>query len=132
MLVVFGVTAALVAYAPPIDAAPGPFSTNTALRPGRAGDARSNRPRSASTQMHLYLIDAKDGSQFTKTKELTITASLPEKQIGPLKLQVNKAGPGHYVVSGAQLTPGGTWELEITDRVSAFDEFAKKIEVPIG
>ena len=29
MLVVFGVTAALIAYAPPIDAASGPFSTAT-------------------------------------------------------------------------------------------------------
>ena len=29
MLCVFGVTAALISYAPPIDAASGPFSTNT-------------------------------------------------------------------------------------------------------
>ena len=33
MLAVFGVTAALVSYAPPIDAASGPFSTNTTLGP---------------------------------------------------------------------------------------------------
>ena len=33
MLCVFGVTAALVSYAPPIDAASGPFSTNTTLGP---------------------------------------------------------------------------------------------------
>jgi copper transport protein len=60
-----------------------------------------------------------------------ITATLPSKQIGPLMLQVNKAGPGNFVVSDAQLTPGGEWKLEITDRVSAFDEFAKKLTVPI-
>ncbi len=33
MLCVFGVTAALISYAPPIDAAQGPFSTNTTLGP---------------------------------------------------------------------------------------------------
>ena len=33
MLCVFGVTAALISYAPPIDAASGPFSTNTTLGP---------------------------------------------------------------------------------------------------
>ncbi len=33
MLCVFGVTAALISYAPPIDAASGPFSTNTTIGP---------------------------------------------------------------------------------------------------
>jgi copper transport protein len=130
MLTVFGVTAALVAYAPPIDAAAGPFSTDTSF--GSAELKLSVEPAEIGlNQIHLYLINAQDGSQFTKTKELTIGAALPSKQVGPLKLQVNKAGLGHFVVSGAQLTPGGEWELEITDRVSAFDEFAKKITVPI-
>ena len=27
--------------------------------------------------IHLYLINAKDGTQFTATKELTVTATLP-------------------------------------------------------
>lgn len=131
MLVVFGVTAALIAYAPPTDAAAGPFSTDTGLGPAEL--ELSVEPAEVGlNQIHLDLIDAEGGSQFTKTKELMITATLPSKQIGPLMLQVNKAGPGNFVVSGAQLTPGGEWELEITDRVSAFDEFAKKITVPIG
>jgi copper transport protein len=131
MLVVFGVTAALIAYSPPIDAAPGPFSTTTPLGPAELQMSVEPAEVGLNT-MHLYLIDAKDGSQFTKTKELTITARLPSKEIGPLKLPVHAGGAGHYIVSGAQLSPGGTWELEITDRVSAFDEFATTVEVPIG
>lgn len=131
MLVVFGVTAALIAYSPPIDAAPGPFSTTTSLGPAELEMSVEPAEVGLNT-MHLYLIDAKTGSQFTKTKELTITARLPSKEIGPLKLPVHAGGPGHYIVAGAQLSPGGTWELEITDRVSAFDEFATTVEVPIG
>jgi copper transport protein len=131
MLVVFGVTAALIAYAPPIDAAAGPFSTDTGLGPAEL--ELSVEPAEVGlNQIRLDLTDAEDGSQFTKTKELMITATLPSKRIGPLMLQVNRAGPGNFVVSGAQLSPGGEWELEIIDRVSAFDEFAKKITVPIG
>jgi copper transport protein len=130
MLTVFGVTAALIAYAPPIDAAAGPFSTEITLGPAEL--EMSVEPAEVGlNQIHLDLTHAKDGSRFTKTKELMITAALPSKQIGPLMLQVNKAGPGLFVVPGAQLTPGGEWELEITDRVSAFDEFAKKLTVPI-
>jgi copper transport protein len=81
--------------------------------------------------IHLYLIEAKTGAQFTATKELTVTASLQAKGIGPLPLKANVAGPGHYVLSSAQLSPGGTWRLQVTARVSKFDEYAKTIDVPI-
>lgn len=132
MLVVLGVTAALIAYTPPIDeaAAPGPFATTTSLGPAVL-QLSVDPAQVGRNQVHIYLIDDKDGSPFTKTKELTVDASLPAVGIGPLKLQVKEAGPGHYVISGAQLSPGGTWELELTDRVSAFDEFEAKVSVPI-
>ena len=81
--------------------------------------------------IHLYLIDAKTGTQFTATKELTATAELPAKGIGPLPLKANLAGPGHYILSSAVLSPGGTWEIEITDRVSEFEEFSRTVKVPI-
>ena len=42
--------------------------------------------------IHLYLIDAKDGTQFTATKELTVTATLPAKDIGPLPLRADLPG----------------------------------------
>ena len=131
MLVVFGVTAALIAYAPPIDVAQGPFSSSSKL--GRAELRVTVEPAEVGLNtIRLDLTDPGDGSQFTKTKELTVAASLPAKGIGPLKLEVKADGPGRYTVTGAQLSPGGTWDLEITDRVSAFDEFATTVEVPIG
>jgi copper transport protein len=131
MLVVLGVTAALVSYVPPIDAASGPFSTTTTLGPAEL-EITVEPARVGLNTVHLYLIDAKTGAQFTATKELVITAKLPSKGIGPLPLQANLAGPGHYVLSSAELSPGGTWQIQIIDRVSEFDEYAKTIEVPIG
>jgi copper transport protein len=130
MLVVFGVTAALVSYAPPIDAASGPFSINTTL--GQAELELTVEPaRVGLNTVHMYLIDAKTGAQFTATRELTVTAKLPAKGIGPLPLQSNLAGPGHYVLSSADLSPGGTWQLHILDRVSEFEEYEKTVSVPI-
>jgi copper transport protein len=130
MLCVFGVTAALIGYAPPIDAASGPFSTNTTIGPAEL--EMSVEPAIAGlNSSHLYLINAKDGSQFTATKELTVTARLPSKGIGPLVLKPILAGPGHYVLNSAVLSPGGTWEIEITDRVSEFEEFSRTVKVPI-
>jgi copper transport protein len=131
MLIVFGVTAALVSYAPPIDAAQGPVAINTKLGPAEL-EMTVEPAQVGLNAIHLYLIDAKDGSQFTATKQLTVTAALPSKQIGPLPLKATVAGPGHYVLSGAQFSPGGTWQVQITDRVSAFDQYSTKVSVPIG
>jgi copper transport protein len=130
MLTVFGVTAALISYAPPIDAATGPFSTNTTIGPAEL-ELTVEPARVGLNTIHLYLIDAKDGSQFTATKELTATAALPAKGIGPLPLQANLSGPGHYTFNSTELSPGGTWAIEITDRVSEFEEFSKIVKVPI-
>lgn len=130
MVAVFGVTAALVSYAPPIDAASGPFSITTTL--GTAELEMTVEPaRVGPNTVHIYLIDAKTGSQFTATKEFTVTAKLPARGIGPLPLKANLAGPGHYVIGSAALSPGGSWQLAITDRVSEFEEYSRTISVPI-
>jgi copper transport protein len=130
MLCVFGVTAALVTYTPPIDAASGPFSTSAKLGPAEL-QMTVEPARVGLNTVHLYLIDARTGTQFTQTKELTVTARLPAKGIGPLALRANLAGPGHYILASAELTPGGTWQFELTDRVSEFQEYSKTVKVPI-
>jgi copper transport protein len=130
MLTVFGVTAALVSYPPPIDAASGPFSTNTTLGPAEL-EMTVEPARVGPNTIHLYLINAKDGTQYTATKELTVSAELPAKHIGPLALRANVAGPGHYILNAAVLSPGGAWEIQITDRVSEFEEFTRTVDVPI-
>jgi copper transport protein len=131
MLTVFGVTAALVSYAPPIDAANGPVSINTTLGPAEL-EMTVEPAKVGLNTIHLYLINAKDGTQFTATKQLTVTASLPAKHIGPLPLKATVAGPGHYVLGGAEFSPGGAWQVQITDRVSPFEQYAKRVTVPIG
>lgn len=130
MLCVLGVTAALVSYAPPIDAAGGPFSINTTLGPSEL-EMTVDPARVGLNTIHLYLIDARSGAQFTATKELTVTAALPAKGIGPLPLKANLAGPGHYTLNSAALSPGGTWVIQITDRISEFEEYTRTVKVPI-
>ncbi len=130
MLCVLGVTAALIGYAPPIDALSGPYSANTSLGPAEL-ELTVEPARVGLNTIHLYLIDARTGGQFTQTKELTAAARLPAKGIGPLPLHASLAGPGHYIFNSAELTPGGAWQLEITDRVSEFQEYTKTVQVPI-
>jgi copper transport protein len=130
MLCVFGVTAALISYAPPIDAESGPFTTNTTLGPAELEMTLEPAEVGLNTA-HLYLINANSGTQFTATKELVATATLPSKGIGPLPLRVTPAGPGHYILSSIVLSPGGNWEIKLTDRVSEFDAYTRTVKVPI-
>lgn len=130
ILFVLGVTAALVSYTPPIDAGSGPFSTSARLGPAEL-ELTVEPARAGLNTVHLYLIDAKSGTQFTQTRELTVSATLPSKSIGPLKLPATAAGPGHYVIAGATLAPAGEWKLRLTDRVSEFDSYSTVIGVPI-
>jgi copper transport protein len=130
MLCVFGVTAALISYAPPIDAASGPFSVNTTIGPAVL-QMTVEPARVGPNTVHLYLFDAKSGAQFTATKELSVTASLPAKGIGPLPLKANVSGPGHYTLNAAVLSPGGTWTVTLVDRISEFEEFSRTVKVPI-
>jgi copper transport protein len=130
ILGVFGVTAALISYAPPIDAASGPFSTSTTL--GQAELEMTVEPAKVGLNtIHIYLINASTGTQFTATRELVAKALLPAKGIGPLPLRASPAGPGHYILSSAVLSPGGTWDIQITDRVSEFEAFTRTVKVPI-
>ncbi len=130
MLCVFGVTAALISYAPPIDAASGPFSANTTLGPAEL-EITVEPAKVGLNTVHLYLINAKTGTQFTATKELTANARLPAKGIGPLPLKASLAGPGHYILSSVVLSPGGSWNIELTDRVSEFEQYTRTVKVPI-
>ncbi|HVX33901.1 MAG TPA: CopD family protein, partial [Solirubrobacterales bacterium] len=98
LAVVIGVTAALASYAPPVSAAAGPFSLTTQVGPTTL-EMDVDPARVGDNVMHLYFFDAKTGAPYKAGKELTVTATLPDKQIGPLPLTVQSAGPGHYIVS---------------------------------
>ncbi len=130
LAVVIGVTAALASYAPPVSAESGPFSTTTTLGPTTL-EVTVDPARVGANQVHVYFFDAKTGAQYTKGKEVTITATLPDKEIGPLPLTVQHAGPGHYIVQNALLNAPGEWAIDVVLRVSEFDQFEKKIEVGI-
>jgi copper transport protein len=130
VVVVLGVTSALVSYAPPSVATGGPFSTTTRMGPIEL-QLTMDPAAVGANQMHVYLFDARSGAPYTATKQLTVQASLPARHIGPLPATMRRAGPGHYVADTLQLVPGGTWRLGVADRVSDFDQYTTTIEVPV-
>jgi copper transport protein len=123
-------TAALASYAPPGSAAGGPYSTDFDLGPARA-ELTVDPAEVGANEMHLYFFRRDDGSQWNATKELTITAALPEKEIPSIEFDPRKAGPGHYVVPRSPFGVAGDWRVEVVSRVSDFEEHRATVEVPI-
>ncbi len=126
----FAATGALAGYPPGTTQASGPYSASAALGPARV-DLTVEPAQAGPNELHLYLFDAQDGTQYDVPSEVAVSAALPERGIEPLALDLRKAGPGHYVAGGAPLSPAGDWRLELVARVSEFDELRTAFEVPV-
>ena len=112
MVVIVGVTAALVAERPAKahdrrgvragaqDTRIGPYDLNLVVDPARTG----------SNEIHLYLLTRSTG-QPVDVDEIRASASLPAAGIGPLRFTATPAGPGHAVVTAAVLPLAGTWRF---------------------
>jgi copper transport protein len=130
MATVLAVTAALVAYSPSAATPAGPFSDSADFGPARI-ELTVDPARAGSNAVHVYLFDRRTGAQYDRPRRLTITAAEPERDIGPIALDVRKAGPGHYTVARADLAPAGDWSLVVRAPLSDFEELRTALEVPI-
>lgn len=129
--VVLGVTGALAGYAPATTAQAGPFSAEMRVGPQQL-QLTIDPARVGANELHLDLTDPRTGAPLDDAREVRISASLPEKGIGATVERGQKAGPGHYLVPGLTLGVRGTWQLVITVRVSAFDEYSARLQVPVA
>jgi copper transport protein len=132
IVAVLGVTGALTGYAPATaeTASTGPFSASRKMGPLDL-ELTLDPARVGPNALHLYLFRSRDGAPFNGTKELRVKAALPGRGIGPLDLTVHRAGPGHYVADAVTLSPAGDWAIDVTDRVSDFDEYTTTVKAPV-
>jgi copper transport protein len=123
-------TGALAGYAPSVAEGQGPFSASADIGPARL-EMTVDPARVGPNEMHVYLFDRRTGAQWDETLELTVTAELPERSVEPIELEATKAGPGHFLISGATFGVKGDWTVEIASRVTDFDEFRTNVEIPV-
>ena len=137
LLVVVGVTAVLVARSPvttsaappavtaPPDAAEVPLTNDAgtasiAVAPARAG----------SNEIRVTLSDP-SGQPLEPVETPTVELTEAEQGVGPLRPIVHPFGPGEYHVI-AEFPLAGTWDVEISVRVSDFDAASASTTVEIG
>ena len=131
LVVVVGVTAVLVAEPPAKaqlavagdivsrDGTVGPYRFTLTVDPARIG----------SNQIHVYLLDS-TGS-LAPVDEIAVSATLPSVDVGPLRFEATPAGPGHGIVTAAELPLAGDWQLQLDVRKGEFDQWSTTIDIPI-
>jgi copper transport protein len=131
IVLVLGVTSALVSY-PPASAVStgGVFAVTRSLGPADL-QLTVDPARVGPNEMHVFLTNKRDGRQFTGVKEFRVSLAQPDKKIGPIRQSVQKAGPGHWVMDGATFPVTGDWQVTAEARVSEFDAYYTKLEVPV-
>ncbi len=113
-------TAVLVGQTPPSALSEGPQSATAELGPARV-DLTVDPALAGSNEVHVYLFDAADGSQYDDLRAVELDAVLPDEDVGPIEIELQKSGPGHYTAPDAALGIAGEWRLELSGRLSRFE-----------
>ena len=127
-VVILAVTSLLVAAEPARSALSRPFSAelttddlliNVTVDPAKAGPA----------DFHFYTLSPAGAQE--DVEEFTAQLRLPEADVGPLPLKLEKMAPGHYAAYGSELPLRGSWELEVVARVTEIDQVRAKTTIPV-
>jgi len=95
-------------------------TVNLVVVPARVGD----------NTLHIQYADAA-GKPIDVANTLTIEFSLPSADLAAISRQTAKAGPGHFIYTGPELSISGTWTVTVVARTSDFSEQRTTFSVPI-
>lgn len=109
----------------------GPFSQTVALSDEYDVTITVDPNRAGRNELHLYLLGA-DGRPADAARELTLGLSLPSSDIATIERTPEVAGPGHWLLSGPELSIAGQWNLEVAARVSDFDVLTADIPLRVN
>lgn len=126
--IVLVVTSLLVNAQPARSALAKPFSASmrsdlvlvdVTVDPAKAGPA----------DFHFYTLSPQGGQQ--EVQELNATLTLPSQEVGPLKVPLTRAGPGHFSAYNFALPLRGDWKLEVKALLSDIDEATVSTTIPV-
>ena len=121
--------AAILVYTPPARSALAqPFATEVVAEPLRI-DLTVDPAKAGRTDLHFYTLSAAGAVQ--EVAEMTAKLLLPDRDVGPLKVPLQRAGPGHFSAYGFEVPIAGEWRLEMEVLIDEFDQVRATTTVPI-
>ncbi|MFA9564273.1 MAG: copper resistance D family protein, partial [Acidimicrobiales bacterium] len=84
----------------------------------------------ALNEIHLYFTDPT--GRPVELTEVEVAMALPARNIEPIRRAPFRAGPGHMLMSGRELTIPGDWEITITTQLDQFTQAGATFDVPVS
>lgn len=84
--------------------------------------------RPGPNTLHVYLFD--DAGRPTQPTGITVDLTEAAQEIGPLDVDLEPAGPGHWVSDGMDIPTAGTWTLAVSVRLDEFTATTARTEFP--
>jgi copper transport protein len=104
----------------PLQGSAGPSgSVQVSVAPARVG----------ANTLHVYLFD--DTGTLTQPASIEVTLTEPSQEIGPLDVDLEPAGPGHFVGNGMTIPGAGTWTLAVSVRLDEFTATTASTTFPV-
>ncbi len=130
---VLAFTAVLVGTPPARSTVAEPVDVTLPLE-GSAGPAGNvqvsvDPARPGANTLHVYLYD--ETGQLTQPAEIRVELTEEEQGIGPIAVDLQPGGPGHYVGDGMSIPGAGTWALIVTARLDTFTAVTASTEFPV-
>ena len=134
VLEVAGIALILMATAGLVNSPPPPSAATTESASVVVGDrivqVELEPAVTGGTEMHVYLSSPSGG--LDRADEITVEASLPAADLGPLDVEVVPAGPNHVIGPLVDLPVAGLWTFEVTARFGEFDQVIFTVQIPVS
>ncbi len=131
ILLVLAMTAGLTGSPPPVSSVSFAESVTVAATVAdRIATIDLVPARTGGTTMHVTI--SSPAGALDVADEVTVSASLAERQLGPIEIAMVPAGPNHVTTNDANFPVPGRWTIAITARYGDFDQVVFTIETEIG
>ena len=107
---ILGVTALLVNAAPARSAPVDGIAQVTMKSPTVWVDVEATPGRAGTNEVHVTVLDP--NGTLTNVDDITMRASLPDRDVAPIDVELRDLGPGHYVANTLTFPFPGEWRLE--------------------
>jgi copper transport protein len=84
-----------------------------------------------ANEVHLYVLD-RTGRPARDLDGVRMRLTLPERDIGPIEREPFPAGPGHWVLSGRELSIAGRWAIDVVVEIDRFTERTVTVDVVVN
>lgn len=133
IVVVLAVTAVLVNL-PPARSAAGigeVFTGYADLGPEHQVNLTVDPNEAGVNELHIYLLEP-SGQPADIGEQVALRMELPAADIAPIQRTPQTAGPGHYILSGPELSIPGRWRIEVVVDVSQFERLTSAFDVDVS